>query len=366
MALCPYVPNQPAIGGMYFGLNEELQRVLTGVLAPVSASFLVVGGRRVGKTSFLWEIERRLDRGQQARAAYLDLGSLPHNPEPAHLFQRIARAVSHKLSGDVGRASNLEELSDESESFDRLVSFIISLADEQSVPRVVIMLDELELLKQSRWLATVLRNFRAAITNWEKGGRLALLATASREDLEMEIADFGVTVMWFEIAPLRALREPEFQQLVREPIKEPGHRLLPQIENRIWKETGGHPYLIQWIMYHLWQRHQGELSQTQDEDISAIIRQFHTETIHFGFLYSSYFKPLEQELYRMLMEAPGGLFRQDILDRLIVPSSEVISSLKVLEQSGVVRGEDDRYICNGQMFKTWFAEQVRYLRHSKI
>jgi len=364
MALCPYNPNHPA--SKYFGLNDELDRVLAGVLAPVPAAFLVVGGRRIGKTSFLWEIERRLDREQPARAAYVDLGSLPYEPQPAHLFQRIARAVSDKLTGDFGKVGELGEPADESEAFDRLVDFITRLADENSVSRVVIMLDELELLKQRRWVSTVLRNLRAAMTDREKGRRLAFLATASRENLAMELADFGVPVMWFEIAPLRALTEPEFQQLVREPINEPEHRLPLEIENRIWEETGGHPFLTHWIMYHLWQKYQGNLSRSRDEDVSAIIQRFHDESTFFGFLYSSHFGSLERELYRMLMEAPDGLSRREILNRLSVPGREIILSLKVLEQSGVVRREDDRYVCNGQMFKAWFADQVRFLQRSGI
>jgi hypothetical protein len=358
MVPCPFNPNEPATVGMYFGLSEELERVLESILTPVPVAFLVVGGRRIGKTSFLWEIERRLDQAQQARAAYLDLGLLPHEPQPRHLFHHIARAVSYKLVGGTEQARSLGEFSDDPEELNRLVGFITQLADEESVPRVIIMLDELELLKQHKWLTTVLRNFRATMANREHGGRLAFLATAGREDLEMEISDFGVPVMKFEIVPLRALRQPEFQKLVREPIEEPQHRLSQDSEDRIWDETGGHPYLVHWIMSRLWDMHQGDLSQSQSTEVSDVIQQFYTETIHLGFLYSSHFRLLERELYQLLADAPSGLLRQEISQKLTVPGREINSSLRVLEQSGVVRREDNRYFCNGQMFKSWFTEQT--------
>lgn len=358
----PYDPYHPATEGMYFGLTEELEQLLSDVLAPIPIAFLVAGAGRIGKTSFLREIERRLDNDHLARAAYLDLNSLPlsSSPSPAQLFHSIARAVSSKLTGSNEEASSLTSFSDEPEAFDSLVNFIISLADKQSVPRVVVMLDELQLLNETEWLATVLRNFRAAMLDQEKGSRLAFLATASRENLGMEIPNPGVFVMRFKITSLRSLSEPEFRKMVREPIENNRYRLPIEVEDRIWEETGGHPFLVHWIMSRLWNMHDGDLSQSLDEHVSTPIQLSTEITLHFCSHLFSHFKPLEREIYRMLTETPDGLSRQEILDGLSISSQEINLSLKVLEQSGVVRSEGTRYACNGLIFKTWFAEQIRY------
>jgi len=130
------------------------------------------------------------------------------------------------------------------------------------------------------------------------------------------------------------------------------------------EETGGHPFLVQWIMYQLWQLYQGDLSKSRDDDITSIINQFYNESIHFGFLFGSYFKTLEREIYRLLAESTSGHTKQEILNELIVPDTQIDLSLKVLEQSGVVQKVDDQYMWNGRMFRNWFTDQVRYLNRS--
>jgi len=157
MTSCPYNPNQPAT--TYFGLAPEIERVHQSVLATVTIPFLVVGGRRIGKTSFLWEIERRLESDQQVHAAYVDLGSLPPNPKPAHLFQRIAKAISYKASKDAIDAGSAADFSGELDGFDRLLDFLNRMADKRPGGRVVLLFDELELLKQTEWFGDSIAKF---------------------------------------------------------------------------------------------------------------------------------------------------------------------------------------------------------------
>lgn len=71
--LSPYETSKPVTGNRFFGREQEIERVLQHA----HTSYLFVGIRRIGKTSLLKEIKRRLDRMDlpergQIRRVYID------------------------------------------------------------------------------------------------------------------------------------------------------------------------------------------------------------------------------------------------------------------------------------------------------
>ena len=71
--LAPYESSRPVFGSRFFGRDGEINRIMNHP----DRSYLLLGLRRVGKTSLLKEVRRRLDEadpveGNQTRRFYLD------------------------------------------------------------------------------------------------------------------------------------------------------------------------------------------------------------------------------------------------------------------------------------------------------
>ena len=115
--LTPYETSKPVSGSRFFGRDLELRRILQGS----TSNFAIMGIRRIGKTSLLREIERRLradaqesdDERAQQRIIVMDCSAIasPHDfvrevvrklhpPELARLDKEMQR-----LSGEIKRVS---------------------------------------------------------------------------------------------------------------------------------------------------------------------------------------------------------------------------------------------------------------------
>ena len=101
--LAPYETNRPVVGSQFFGRQNQLNRVLTNR----DTNYLFVGIRRIGKTSLLKEIKRRMDRDDppqpgEIRRLYVDctvisseeefLRTLTANLAPSELKMLMGRS----------------------------------------------------------------------------------------------------------------------------------------------------------------------------------------------------------------------------------------------------------------------------------
>ncbi len=105
--LAPYETNKPVVGSQFFGRQPEINKVLQHP----DTSYLFIGIRRIGKTSLLKEIQRRMDRidppaENQIRRLYIDctvisseqefLRTLTYQLDPAELKLLMGRAAKSK------------------------------------------------------------------------------------------------------------------------------------------------------------------------------------------------------------------------------------------------------------------------------
>lgn len=105
--LAPYETNKPVVGSQFFGRRSEINKVLQHPYT----SYLFIGIRRVGKTSLLKEIKRRMDRYDppgvnQTRRLYVDctvitsaeefLRTLTLQLDPSEMKMLMGRAAESK------------------------------------------------------------------------------------------------------------------------------------------------------------------------------------------------------------------------------------------------------------------------------
>ncbi len=254
-ALSPYEISSPVTGEQFFGRERELREIQQNA----STNFLVVGNRRMGKTSLVREARRRAKRelpdGDETHL-YFDCSVFRNKQE---FYAEIIRGLDGPR--EIERLYNDHTFS--------IHSFIQRMSRAKKT-KVVLYLDEIDFLLD--WDAAdnwqVLSTLRAMTamdqghsTHHQHHAAHTKHDGAEREDrqpLRVIMAGFRRAQHWAEQkdAPLfnfaSTIRVTNFdhrvtEQLVTEPMLTLGLSITDRsaLVNRIYKETGGQPNLVQ-------------------------------------------------------------------------------------------------------------------------
>lgn len=232
-ALHPYIPRHPAVAGAFFGRKQLIQKVLKNP----DSSGVIVGNRRMGKTSLLLELERRL-REQGTRTLKLS-GLNKYTPEQ----------VGAELAGTF-LGPNQEEAFREGRrglTIDELPNKIADAAAAQG-QRFAIFYDEIDrVIEHDEPLGwPVLRTLRVLKEHYSEhcrvilaGFRLAMAKYDELADTHNPLANFGMR-LW-----VTRFDRPEREEMIREPLRLLGLDLNNDLYNVIDRATTGMPELIQ-------------------------------------------------------------------------------------------------------------------------
>ena len=236
--LAPYESSRPVFGSRLFGRDTEMNRIMNHP----DRSYLVLGLRRVGKTSLLKEVRRRLDEadpveGNQTRRFYLDCTVIDSEEE---FYRALAVGLDplhqKELMREGGRATRYRKL-----MFDRFYAL--------NGGTITFFIDEIDrLVSRIGDEATLLDVMRSASSEETTAGhpkvrfilsgfRLAMHANNSRDSAW----NFAESM---ELGPL-------MRNDVTKMIVGPLGGLRISIENqagvvrRIHRETAGLPHYIQ-------------------------------------------------------------------------------------------------------------------------
>ncbi|RPJ26011.1 MAG: ATP-binding protein [Chloroflexi bacterium] len=244
--LAPYETNAPVVGSRFFGREFERDRILSNP----DSNFLVLGIRRIGKTSLLREVKRLLgDKQAGGCVSYIDCSDLLTS---ADFVREVVRKLNPK---ELPRLEYQKYVFYFPDFLDRMRSMckgkIILLLDE---------IDNLITLQRGDW--ELLRMLRAAANS----GSCQLVIAGFREAMrEHNLLDSP----FYKFAQEVRLNEFTWKQ-AHDMIVTPMENLRIRFKNkdeivgRIYEETAGHPNLIQYYCLILLRR----LDQTGEREIS--------------------------------------------------------------------------------------------------
>jgi AAA domain len=228
LQLCPYVPNKPAQRWRFFGRHRELQRLLYS-----SENFIVVGPRRIGKTSLLREVERRLmDIGQ--RAYFIDAQDCDTEQQ---LMARIMEILSVRDYMSLTRRREFLP--------DRILPSVLRRLSAQSP--IVLIIDELgnviPKMKGDEWkVLGILRHFA-------QSGRIRIIGSAFQEFFLKQQEDYsGPWVNFASSLLLTGLSKDDLDDFVVKPFTlwaDIKHEM--QLRDLIISAVGSHPLLLQYL-----------------------------------------------------------------------------------------------------------------------
>jgi hypothetical protein len=353
--LAPYETRAPVTGPRFFGREYEKSRIL----ANPHTNHVILGIRRIGKTSLLREIERILaDEGESPHVVYMDCSDLLSADD-------YIREVVRKLN-----PKELPRL--------HLQKYVFWFPDflermhRRHKKRLVFLLDEIDnlvIMQRGSW-----ELFRMLRASSNKGACQYIIAGFREAMQEQHLLDSP----FYNFA--QEIRLSEFsRQQAHDLIVTPMENLRVRFKNkdevvgRICEETAGHPNLIQYYCTILLRR----LDQTGERELGPnnLIDVYSDEGFK-SHLLSSFMENTENRekavVYALLGECPecqSRYFTQAQIDdalrqrALALSQNDIDEACNVLALAGVFQRKGRDYSFTSPVFARVLQEtyDVQYL-----
>jgi hypothetical protein len=292
--LAPYEKHRPVVGAQFFGRKAEINRILNNP----KENYLIVGIRRVGKTSLLKELERRMNEidkpgKDQIRRLYVDCSVI--ESEEDFLSSITYRLDKSELKMLLGRAS--QSMRYKSLMFERfhkihggMITFLIDEVD-----RMLVRLKDPDAFFSTLRAASTAEHARFILA----GFRLPMRDVFNQKKSLHHMVD---------TMNLGKLKYDDVFFMVTQPMEKLRITVKSResVVNRIYRETAGLPNYIQFycstLLSQLDARKDSVLSE---EDLAAVyedheFRDFILET------FMTNTEPVEQAMVFAMIQEGGN------------------------------------------------------------
>ncbi len=233
LQLSPYETSRPVVGNRFFGRQSYLNKILSHP----TTNYLVVGIRRIGKSSLLHEVQRQLDLSDppaegQSRRLYVDCSVIK---TPDEFYREIILHLSPR---------DLKRFQRQSQSL-RFQTQMFEYLAHQHGGQITYILDEVDGLIDS--LGHNLSMFEVLRKASSRDG-VARFIVAGFRQLRQSISNIDAPLYHFgETVTLKAMERDEVKDMVVGPLEQLRIKLesRDEIAQRIYRETAGLPNLVQ-------------------------------------------------------------------------------------------------------------------------
>jgi len=224
----PYVRKMPVFDWRFFGREKELNELVNS-----SDNIIIIGGRRIGKTSLMMEAERRLKRRGE-EAYFISVQELTTKDQ-------IDRAIIGKISPrDSGAAQKQHDLMHE-----KLITAALKRL-ARGKGRTTLLLDEISNVFQDKpseeW------NYFGAFRNYSQAGSLRFIFSCFSEAFYRQMVEFtGPFINFARTIRLGVLPEAEAREMVLSPLefwRPLGTGERGRLMELITSKVGCHPLLL--------------------------------------------------------------------------------------------------------------------------
>jgi hypothetical protein len=341
-SLSPYETRSPVTGSRFFGREHEINRIL----ANPDTNHVILGIRRIGKTSLLRETERVLsERESSLQVVYLECSDLLSTDD-------YIREVVRKLN-----PRELPRL-----TMQKYVFFFPNFLERMSKihkSKIIFLLDEVDnlvVMQRGDW--ELFRMLRASSNKGACQYIIAGFREAMREQYMLDSPFYNFA---------QEIRLSEFtRQQARELIVVPMENLRvrirkeEQVVSRIFEETAGQPNLIQYYCLILLRR----LDQTGEREISPeSLFDVYSDEGFTSHLLTSFMQNTENRekalVYALLSFSPDagltGFSQADIDDilrsnNMVLKQKDLDEACSVLSLAGVIHRKGKEYYFASPVF----------------
>ena len=364
MLINPYNFTRPVTNpNMFFGRTELVEKLMQGLTSDAPSSFAVYGGRRMGKTSLMRMLEHQLNHRLDAATQpivvplYVDFQFYPPQ-SPAEFFQRLLGRLLEWQESTIGEIDPLPPVREDAPAPSFAVAFLELF--RRAHPKLggiklALLLDESEKLQRAPWAHDLDDNLRALLTNVPGvTGHLGLVLAGATDLYTDMVADhFGSPLrnVLDEEIKMSACSSEEMLRLIQEPTN---NQVPANAVDEVIRQAGGHLFMGQFLMHHLWNEHWEqatvELVQETAAEFPEKRRDFERWLEALGETGMRVYAEIIQHDYPLSRTQLNNLPDLDFLS--------VSSALDSLIFHGLITGERRQYTWSGEMFRSWFLNNV--------
>ena len=251
----PYIFGVPIKGPkMFYGRTEEIDRIKKEIVATSfqKQDFAILGQRRIGKTSMLYQLKGELD--EKYLTVFIDVQNIEPK-EPKILFINILNEIKKEILKKYDESvlpifSVLErEKSNDGLEYTRFnddLEKLTEIIQSGRLPKIVFLIDEVETLTGFKGLG-MLDFFRSLIQKFDD---IIFIVVGSDRLYELTTDYSSPFFNVFKIVELKELNKPVAKKLIKEPSEENNVDFTGN-EDRVVELTGGNPYLIQAVCQYI-------------------------------------------------------------------------------------------------------------------
>jgi hypothetical protein len=342
----------------FVGYDDCILDILNGLQA--GNSYVLLGGRRAGKTSLLKKLENSLleakDQSRKYFPIYMDIQGQDFIKDRLSFF----KAMYEVIVKDSEAPSWKEPSSGKgvySHFLEMMQSAAIYLRDiHGSDWTAILLIDELDNLAPRLENDQLFQNLRNLFMSSEFASRLRLVASGVKE--MTRLIEHGSPLNFLEYKYLGVLFEEDAQELMQLGFPDG----IPELEKQIFVKTGRHPYLMQAILQKLWFAREKLSEQVLNKvcrDYSKGHQDFQTWLIAFG--------PLEHKIYQ-LIGSDDHVSEDFIFDKVEgFDGSYIDNSINFLSCHGVIDDADpDKIFVAGELFQNWYQRSQFSIKKSAL
>jgi hypothetical protein len=345
-------------------------------------SYAIIAGRRCGKSSLLNAIAHQLcqsettDAGDfivipisfdfKARAETIESADDIYAHILKDIYSLIAANASFRPPDAWPQPVQLTEkyfleLTEQSaislRDFQAGIGYILDQLDaaNQHV-RFVLLLDEIDDAIDRPWTQALFGQLRSLIYSSNMKSRVRLAVTGSHHLLEQVSTHGSPLCNVLKLNYLEPLDEAGFKELISR-----AEGLHEEATAAIWQQSGGHPFLAQYLLHHLWDRGIHLATKTNVEEMAC---KFLAEQVNDIKGWARGIGASGLEAYCILSAINGWIGEREIIQSNNNQSLDVKIGLIALCYHGFVlhdRGWSN-YMRSGDLFKKWYdTEGIKFV-----
>jgi hypothetical protein len=358
----PYDPHRVDIS-LFYGRDQLLLDLSSDVNAGRSCA--IVGGRRIGKSTLLRKLENSLTEQLPTSAhsgfvvipVYVDILSITsgQSPRPVYaailsgVFAGLARLklIGHEHRDDMTLLA--QSPGEESRIFKEVLVRWLAVVSQVCFVRIAVLFDEVEPITRSEWGNGFFSNWRSLLNNSPEIYHNICAVFAGAKEMNALCEDVGSPLanilVWRTLSLFHWI---DTYHLIQEPA---GRRMSDRLARKIFVVTGGHPFLIQFLM----QRICGQSRICTEEVVDDAARYFLSSHTQVFANWVSNFEEADRTAYVFLARKVRPQAKRDLVQ--LLGDTAANDALSLLCHTGVAtkgRKHSEHYRARGTLFRDWF------------
>lgn len=363
----PFYYNTPVETTEFVGRWPLVEEIVADLARARGDSWAIIGGRRFGKSSLLRALEARLllALGRPSARAVIPLPvdlKRSDTDNEQQVYMTILREIHRTLRRRFGAAFDLAESelqrrvasSGEEASFYQFETALDDLLSRcrGTAPRLVLLLDELDAMVGYDWAETLFNQLRALVYDGPLAAQLRIVIAGSERIIQVRQSGSPL-LNAVKSAHLEVLDEEALRQLIAR-----GGHPPQEVANAVITQSGGHPFIAQYLLHHVWNDRHG-LDQATPEQVGQAVSRLRQER---ALDLRGWWEAIGadgQQAYRALVDQPDWVDERTLarqLGRRVLALDQALAAL-CYHGLAVRDASRTRYRIAGALFRDWVLDR---------